>query len=60
MTDIDHRKTRNLMYLNTAIAMLRAIHCYSYAEEAHIDLARIDDELSNLRDTLEDLGVAND
>ena len=64
MSDIDHQKTRNLMYLNTALAMLRAINCYSHAERAQRDINRFADQLDDIRydleKAIEELEASND
>lgn len=55
MSNFEHKKTRNLIYINSAIAMLIAMSACSYKEEMHRGIDDIIDELFRLRDALEDI-----
>ena len=55
MSNFDHEKTRNLMYLNFALAMLNAAECYSYGKEIYSETDHIIEELKRLRNAVEDI-----
>jgi hypothetical protein len=55
MNNFDHEKTRNLMYLNSALAMLRAADCFSYGKEIYRGIDGLIDELKSLRNDVEDI-----